>query len=335
PELDIDEVPLSSKLKRKSEGGASTHVKKQRIAEEAPVHPFVQKWLQPPKHRVVVECSDRSALERGSALGFAFRASEVLRAPSSVEGKNLWGEVARIAAEMLHLAKNGAMAQEALRLGEVEANNALSVAQDDLETARRRQAELAKECEDANLEAAKAASLLQTRVDEEKEKLKVAHEAQLEILKRAHHEEVARLVNEKADLDKENGDQRSEIDLLLDEKKALQKENKQLIREGKRRQEEIEALKSEKPAPQAPGSDLAVKAQASLNSILILKRKLEADHPNIKWDVKEMANFVIDFMASGRPIVDATPAPPVDQEDEAASGSSSESSDDEDGDEEN
>ncbi|CAL1388736.1 unnamed protein product [Linum trigynum] len=62
--LDIDEVPLSHRLKRKADDGESAHGKKQRTGEEAHVPAFVEKWLQPPRHKVVVECSDRSALER-------------------------------------------------------------------------------------------------------------------------------------------------------------------------------------------------------------------------------------------------------------------------------
>ncbi|CAL1413157.1 unnamed protein product [Linum trigynum] len=275
-----------------------------------------------------------------SALGFAFHAAEVLRAPSDVQGKNLWGEVARMAAMFLFLnrcfllAKNGAMAHEEQRMGEVEASSSLGVVRDDLETAQRRQAELVQACDDATLEAAKAASLLQQTMDEEKKKLKLEHEAELETVKRAHHEEMAKLMKERADLDKEAGAQRSEIDLLIEEKKTLQKEKKILARENKRRQEELEALKG-KATSEAPVSDMALKAQASLNSILILKRKLEADHPTINWDVKEMANFVIDFMSSGRPVVDPAPAPPQNPVDEGEdSGSGSESDEESAGEEE-
>ncbi|CAL1382589.1 unnamed protein product [Linum trigynum] len=329
PELDVDDLPLAQKLKRKlAEDDTRAQSKKQRTSAEERVPEFIKKWLQPPKHRVNIACSDRSALERASALGFAFHAAEVLRAPNEVQGANLWGEVARMAAQMLLLAKNGALAREALRVGENEACNSLSVMRDDLETAQRRQAELVQACETANLEAAKAVSLVQQSIDEEKQKLKAEHEAHLENVKRAHHEEMAKLVKERDDLDKEAGAQRSEIDLLTEEKKTLQKEKKILAKENRRRQEELEALKAEKAASGAPTSDLALKAQASLNSILILKRKLEVDHPTINWDVKEMANFVIDFMSSGRPIVDAPPAPPEDQADEEGSDSGSESSDD-------
>ncbi|CAL1376787.1 unnamed protein product [Linum trigynum] len=139
---------------------------------------------------------------------------------------------------------------------------------------------------------------------------------------------MAKLMKDKADLDKEMGAQKSEIDLLLQEKKALRKEKKVMEKENKRRQEELDALRKEKATSEAPTLDMALKAQASLNSILILKRKLEAYHPTISWDVKEMANFVIDYMASVRPVVDQAPAPPqnpVDEEED--SGSSSESSD--------
>ncbi|CAL1412549.1 unnamed protein product [Linum trigynum] len=334
-ELDIDDVPLGHKLKRKNvEGDAQVPSKRQRTSAEERVPEFVEKWLQPPRHRVNIACSDRSALERGSALGFAFHAAEVLRAPSDVQGANLWGEVARMATQMLLLAKNGALASEALRMGENEAANSLSVMRDDLATAQRRQAELVQACKDANLEAAKAISLVQKSIDEEKQRLKSEHEAQLESVKRAHHEAMAKLVKERDDLDKEAGAQRSEIDLLTEEKMALEKEKKILTRENKRRQEELEALKQGKATETAPVSDMALKAQASLNSILILKRKLEADHPTINWDVKEMANFVIDFMASGRPVVDPAPAPPQEPEDEGEdSGSSSESGDESSGEE--
>ncbi|CAL1372034.1 unnamed protein product [Linum trigynum] len=328
PELDIDDIPLNQKLKRKADDDASARGKKQRTSAEERVPDFVEKWLQPPRHKVNIACSDRSALERSSALGFAFHAAEVLRAPSDVQGKNLWGEVARMAAMMLLLAKNGAMAHEELRMGEVEASSSLGVVRDDLETAQRRQAELVQACEDATLEAAKAASLLQQTMDEEKKKLKLEHEAELETVKRAHHEEMAKLMKEKAVLDKESGAQRSEIDLLIEEKKTLQKEKKVLTRENKRRQEELEALKGKSTA-EAPVSDMALKAQASLNSILILKRKLEVDHPTINWDVKEMVNFVIDFMASGRPVVDPAPAPPQDPADEGEDSGSSSGSDEE------
>ncbi|CAL1353661.1 unnamed protein product [Linum trigynum] len=328
-ELDIDDLPLVQKLKRKQvEDDTGAQSKKQRTSAEEKVPDFVEKWLQPPKHRVNLACSDRSALERAPALSFAFHAAEVLRAPSEVQGANLWGEVARMAAQMLLLANNGALAGEALRVGENEACNSLSVMRDDLETAQRRQAELVQACETANLEAAKAVSLVQDSIDEEKKRLKQEHEAHLETVKRAHHEEMAKLVKERDDLDKEAGAQRSEIDLLTEEKKALQKEKKILAKENRRRQEELEALKAEKAGTGAPTSDLALKAQASLNNILILKRKLEADHPTINWDVKEMANFVIDFMSSGRPIVDAPPAPTKDQADEEGSDSGSDSSDD-------
>ncbi|CAL1367149.1 unnamed protein product [Linum trigynum] len=327
PELDIDDLPLVQKLKRKqAEDDTRAQSKKQRTSAEERVPEFVEKWLQPPRHRVNIACSDRSALERGSALGIAFHAAEVLRAPSEVQGANLWGEVARMAAQMLLLAKNGALAGEALRVGENEASNSLSVMRDDLETAQRHQPKLVQACEDANLEATKAISLVQKSIDEEKQRLKSEHEAQLKNIKRAHHEEMAKLVKEKDDLNKEAGAQRSKIDLLTEEKKALQKEKKILAKEDKRRQEELEALKKEKATAETPVSDMALKAHASLNNILILKRKLEADHPTINWDVKEMANFVIDFMASGRPIVDPAPAPLQDPVDEGEdSGSSSKS----------
>ncbi|CAL1384989.1 unnamed protein product [Linum trigynum] len=89
--LDIDDVPLVQKLKRKNaEEDAQAQSKKQRTSAEERVPEFVEKWLQPPRHRVNIACSDRSALERGSALGFAFHAAEVLRAPSEVQGANLW-----------------------------------------------------------------------------------------------------------------------------------------------------------------------------------------------------------------------------------------------------
>ncbi|CAL1376786.1 unnamed protein product [Linum trigynum] len=161
PELDIDDVPLGKKLKRKAANDVPAHSKKQRTSAEAQVPEFVEKWLQPPKHKVDIACSDRSALERGPTLGFAFQAAEVLRAPSEVQGANLWVEVASVAAQILLLAKNGALAGEALRVGEAQGSASLRVMRDDLEMAQRRQAELVQACEDANLEAAKAVSLVQ------------------------------------------------------------------------------------------------------------------------------------------------------------------------------
>ncbi|CAL1403033.1 unnamed protein product [Linum trigynum] len=85
PELDIDDVLLGQKLRRKVEGDASAQSKKQRTSAEAQVSEFVEKWLQSPMHRVEIAFSDRSALERGPALGFAFHAAQVLRSPSDVQ----------------------------------------------------------------------------------------------------------------------------------------------------------------------------------------------------------------------------------------------------------
>ncbi|CAL1372108.1 unnamed protein product [Linum trigynum] len=70
---------------------------------------------------------------------------------------------------MLLLAKNGALAGEALRVEEAEASASLGVMRDDLETAKRRQTELVQACEDANIEAAKAASLVQQSMDEDRD----------------------------------------------------------------------------------------------------------------------------------------------------------------------
>ncbi|CAL1402035.1 unnamed protein product [Linum trigynum] len=183
-------------------------------------------------------------------------------------------------------------------------------------------------CEDAHLEAAKSASLIQHIVDEEKRKLREEYEAQIEADRMAHHEVVAKLEKEKLDSEQDSGAQRSEIVILLQDKSALKKENKVLTNDNKRRLSEIKALKQEE-ALEAQSANYAkspagqaLKAEASLKSILILKKKLEAEHPDLNWDVTSMVEYVIAYMESGRQVTDEAPEEGDDEESEDGHSSS-------------
>ncbi|CAL1360494.1 unnamed protein product [Linum trigynum] len=253
--------------------------------------------------RISLSCSPRAAVDRGCAMGLALSASQQLQVPSEITEERPWAEVACMGVKMLLLAEAGARKADVAAEESREASMSLSTMKDNLENSTARREQLIKECEEAQLEVAKQISTLQATLEAERRQRDTEF-ASLMAKERLEFEvKLAALAADKEALTKDLGARDTELATLREEKTSLEDELKAAAyRRGDYKKalrgarKEVRALKASLKhfASSEAGQELI--AKASLDSLVLAKRKLDQEYPDVVVDFPDLVNFVIEEM---------------------------------------
>ncbi|CAL1360169.1 unnamed protein product [Linum trigynum] len=204
---------------------------------------------------------------------------------------------------MLLLAKAGARKADVAAEECREARASLSSMKDNLENSTARREQLIKECDEAQLEAAKQISTLQATLEAE-HRQRDAEFASLMAKERLEFEvKLAALAADKEALTQDLGARDTELATLSEEKASLEDEvkaaayrrgdYKKALRDARKK---IRALKASLKRFASSEAVQELIAKASLDSLVLAKRKLDQEYPDIVVDFPDLVNFVIEEM---------------------------------------